>query len=186
MQRFAAALLIVLAVGWRWINYKHSVLPNLEFITVGIVLAALFLPKSYAFFVAAASIVISDMLIGNSNIALFTWSAWLQVAICAGVLTRVGVHNKPKLAVFASTTFGLGAGLWFFLWTNFGVWFLGHGTTAMYPKTFSGLIDSYIAGIPFYRNMAYGNLVIIPLAVTSVLLAKAYFARRQQAVAIVS
>ena len=39
--------------------------------------------------------------------------------------------------------------------TDFGVWFFG----TLYPKTVDGLIISYVAGIPFMKNMLIGNFV---------------------------
>jgi hypothetical protein len=45
----------------------------------------------------------------------------------------------------------------FYLLTNFAVWLGGDGAT--YPKTLAGLLQCYVAGLPFYRNMLLGNLI---------------------------
>jgi hypothetical protein len=45
----------------------------------------------------------------------------------------------------------------FYLLTNFAVWVGGDG--ALYPKTAAGLLECYVAGLPFYRNMLLGNLL---------------------------
>jgi hypothetical protein len=42
----------------------------------------------------------------------------------------------------------------FFVFTNFGVW-LG---SSMYPQTWAGLVECYVAGIPFYKNTLAGTL----------------------------
>ncbi len=42
----------------------------------------------------------------------------------------------------------------FFLVTNFAVW----AASSWYPPTFEGLIASYIAGLPFLRNMFIGDV----------------------------
>ena len=55
---------------------------------------------------------------------------------------------------------GVGGSLWFFAWTNFGVWLMD----GLYPSTLDGLLASYVAGLPFLRTMLLGNLVLVPLA----------------------
>ena len=44
----------------------------------------------------------------------------------------------------------------FFLITNLGSWF---AMTEDYPRTLAGLVDCYIAGLPFFRNTLTGDLV---------------------------
>jgi hypothetical protein len=43
----------------------------------------------------------------------------------------------------------------FFLLTNFGVWM----TSAIYAKSAEGLMQAYVAGIPFFQNSLLGNLI---------------------------
>jgi hypothetical protein len=50
----------------------------------------------------------------------------------------------------------LGASVLFYLITNFGVWI---DPVSAYPKNFDGLVQSYIAAIPFFRNTLTGDLV---------------------------
>ena len=54
----------------------------------------------------------------------------------------------------------LGGSFFFFLFTNFGVWLLGHETTG-YAMTVKGLIECYVVAIPFFRSMLVGNLVYV-------------------------
>ena len=49
----------------------------------------------------------------------------------------------------------LAPSLIFFVTTNFAVWAL-HG---YYAKTFAGLVECYVAAIPFYRTMLTGDLI---------------------------
>jgi hypothetical protein len=48
----------------------------------------------------------------------------------------------------------------FFLLSNFSVWYT-MGEVA-YSRDFSGLMNSYIAGLPFYKNALLGTLVFLP------------------------
>jgi hypothetical protein len=56
---------------------------------------------------------------------------------------------------------GLTGAVVFFLVSNFMVW-NGAGVEAMYPKTFSGLMLCYEAGLPFFRNSVVATLVFLP------------------------
>lgn len=47
----------------------------------------------------------------------------------------------------------------FFLISNFNVWM---GPYVIYPKSFSGLMLCYEAGLPFYRNALIATLVFLP------------------------
>lgn len=48
----------------------------------------------------------------------------------------------------------------FFLLSNFNVWLSGE---VFYSKDFSGLMTSYINGLPFYKNMLIATLVFFPV-----------------------
>ena len=59
----------------------------------------------------------------------------------------------------------------FYFITNFGWWFPGH----LYPRTFDGLLQSYIAGIPFFRNTLLGDASFVVLLFGGFALAEKYF-----------
>ncbi|MCS6983595.1 MAG: hypothetical protein NZM25_00520 [Leptospiraceae bacterium] len=48
----------------------------------------------------------------------------------------------------------LSSSVLFFLLSNFGVWLLGK----LYPLTLEGLVQCYIAALPFFRNALLGDL----------------------------
>ena len=48
--------------------------------------------------------------------------------------------------------------VFFYLFTNFGWWF----TFEMYPLTLQGLIECYIAGLPFLKNQLFSSLIFVP------------------------
>lgn len=155
----AAAGLIATAVAWRVINHTYGIAPNLEIVTASILLATVFLGWRAAVAVAFGTLVLSDLLIGNSSIFVFTWSAFAVVALGGLVLRRL--RERPAALVLGAVGAGVATSVWFFVWTNFGVWLLGDG--AMYPHTLAGLSQSYLMGIPFYRTMLLGNVVLVPL-----------------------
>ena len=53
----------------------------------------------------------------------------------------------------------VGSSVLFFMITNFGAWL----TSGLYPMTADGLLQAYIAGIPFFQNSLLGNLVFAAL-----------------------
>ncbi len=48
----------------------------------------------------------------------------------------------------------------FFLVSNFSVWMGGHAT---YTKDFSGLMNCYTAGLPFYKNALLATIFFLPV-----------------------
>lgn len=64
--------------------------------------------------------------------------------------------------VIAASSFGVLASVWFYLWTNFGVWLLD--SWGMYERTFAGLFNAYIMGLPFLKYNLIGNIVLVPVS----------------------
>ncbi len=132
-------------------------LPNVETLTVASLLAGGVLGGFYALIVPVAVVAITDLYIGNTNILIFTWAAWAIIGLLGMVLRK-----KEKTSfkfIFSITGLGIGASLFFYLYTNFGVWLL----TSLYDKTFSGLLMCYYMGLPFLKYSLTGNLIIVPL-----------------------
>ena len=166
--------LIATAILWRMINWNYSIAPNLEIVTASTLVAATFLNRRTALVVPLMIMAISDILIGNSLILLFTWSAFALIGL-AGLLLRRMTGSASKL-MLASVGAAVGSSLFFFLFTNFGVWLLGDGT--MYAKTWAGLMQSYAMGLPFYRTMLMGNLIFVPAYMgVGLVLSRAWAAR---------
>ncbi len=144
--------------------------PNVEPVMAVSIIAGALLGPYLGLLVALFTIIGSDVVIGNSNILLYTWTAWAVIGVSSTLLKR----NKAKTSVIADTLkftgWGVAGTLFFYLWTNFGVWQL----TTMYPHTFAGLIQSYIMGLPFLRYQLVGNLVIVPVLSFTVLTAWQY------------
>lgn len=159
--------LVALAVGWRVLNFNYQIAPNLEFITAVTVLAAITIGWRAALIVPLSSMVISDLIIGNSSIFIFTWGSFALIGLGATILKKL--NSKPKTQILSSFGFAAAGSFLFFIITNFGVWLQG-----WYPATFAGLMSSYTMAIPFYRTMLIGNLILVPAVVTIWQFAKAH------------
>lgn len=157
-NRFLLAfLLILIGVLGRTVFHFGE---NIEFVTAVTLLAGSFLGFFWTFFVPLTIMAISDIIIGNTNIFIFTWSAYLLIGLLALIFLRQnkGFVNNILKAEFT----GILASLVFYLWTNFGVWALDG--FSMYSDNLSGLVDSYIMGIPFFKANLFSNLIIVPLS----------------------
>ena len=137
--------------------------PNIELITMAMILTSFYLGKKESFWLTFAIIALSDRIIGNSNIFLFTWSGFLIPALLSSVfiqkiLKKLVTGYRLPVTVITLSSVALASNLFFYFWTNFGVWFLGN----MYPKTVIGLAMSYINALPFLRYQAISTLVFVP------------------------
>jgi hypothetical protein len=105
------------------------------------ILSGLLLKSYYVFIVPISIMLITDIIIGNNYIFLFTWSGFAIIGLMFYVLK---VKNKFTLKK-TPLIFGVGIGsvLIYDLWTNFGCW-LG-----WYPHNLSGLSLCYTVALPF-------------------------------------
>jgi hypothetical protein len=76
-----------------------------------------------------------------------TW-AWY------GAILWLGTSLREKSGFWRVVGAALASSLSFFLVSNFAVW----AAFTMYPKTFSGLMLCFTAGIPFFRATPVGDL----------------------------
>lgn len=152
-----AVMLITLGVLFRTVWHLG---PNIEFVTSSALLAGSYLGLGWSVSVPLIIMMFSDIILGNSNIFIFTWSGYLFIG-CLGYLCHL---SKLKLGerILRATGLGIIASLWFYIWTNFGVWLLD--SWGMYPKTLTGLLQSYWYGLPFLKSNLLGNLFFVPLS----------------------
>lgn len=142
--------------------------PNFETITaISILSGYLFTNRKLAIGVPIAAMFISDYIIGNSNIFLFTWSAYILMPLIGAVVKKLKT-NKSIVKLLALEGAGLLSVVIFFLWTNFGVVV----TTTMYEKSISGLITSYINALPFAKPQLISTVVAVPALFVMVMLIK--------------
>ncbi|CAM3547994.1 DUF6580 family putative transport protein [Isoptericola cucumis] len=154
-----AVLLVAGAVAWRLVKDDLGAPPNLELSTAAAFAAAGLLRHRLAMLAPLVVVALSDVLLGNSNVLVFTWTAWAVIGVGAWWAGRVRGSGARLVSALG---FGVGSSLFFYLWTNAGVWWLGRGT--FYPAGIDGLLASYVSGLPFLRPMLLGNLVLLPLA----------------------
>ena len=111
---------------------------------------AYYADKRMAFLVPFLALFLSDLVLGLHNSMIFVYAGFaLTVAIGFLLKGRVTITNTAFATVIASVLF--------FLLTNLGAWM----TSGLYAKSAAGLMQAYVAGIPFFQNSLLGNLVFV-------------------------
>lgn len=141
-------LLVIAAALTRALPY---LIPHIwNFTAVGalaIFAGAQFSDKRLAFVMPVAAMAISDLFIGN-GFSLLVYTGFIAMVACGFLIrNKVNVTNVV-LASFISASV-------FFLITNFAFFY----PVTLYPHNISGILTSYAAGLPFFRNMLIGNMV---------------------------
>ena len=85
-----------------------------------------------------------------------------------------GLYRLAQKRLLAGLSFGIFSTLFFYLVTNFGVFQEG----ILYPPTTAGLVNCYIAGLPFLEKQLRANLILLPAGVALYELAALALSRR--------
>lgn len=140
-----ASLMIFAAAFVRLIPHPPNFAPIAAMALFG---GAYFNKKSFAFAVPLAAMFLTDAIIG------FHSGMWV-VYISFALIVVIGILMLKKVSVKSVVAASVTASISFFIITNFGVWAFG----TMYPKNIAGLIECYIAAIPFIQNTLAGDLL---------------------------
>ncbi|MBU0998540.1 hypothetical protein KJ570_03365 [Patescibacteria group bacterium] len=154
MKKLIFPLLLITAILERTL---FDLGPNFEFITTALILSAFYLGKKQSLLLIFLILLVSDFIIGNTNIFVFTWSGFLIPALFVSNILKKIKLNK----IILGTGLGISSNIFFYLWTNFGVWVLD--SWGMYPNTIQGLLQSYINGIPFLKYQLVSTLLLLPV-----------------------
>lgn len=134
---------ITLAVVLRLLPHPANVAP-----VAGLALfSGAYLERRFAILVPLAAMMVSDAFIGFHELIPFTWGSFLLVGVIGWwVRRRIGFRRIVLGSLFGSVLF--------YVITNWAVW----AFTPLYVKNLSGLAQSYILALPFFRNTMLGDL----------------------------
>ena len=139
----ALAAFILLAAATRMVPHPSNFAPITAIALFG---GVQFRGKAEAFLVPLAAMFLSDLVLGfHSQMA----GVYLSFALI--VLIGRWVRGRKTASGIAGGA--LAGSVLFFLLTNFGVWV----SDGMYPKTAQGLLQCYVAAIPFFENSLLGD-----------------------------
>ncbi|MFA6096644.1 MAG: DUF6580 family putative transport protein [Candidatus Paceibacterota bacterium] len=149
-----AMILIGSGVTGRFLLVSYSGIPNLEIISALSLIAGIYIGGVYAAIVPISIVFLSDLVIGNNYIFVFTWTAFAIIGVFGSLFKdkfkSIKLGNSIALAILSAT--------FFYVYTNFGWWLM----SGMYEHSLNGLISCYAAGLPFFRNNILGNLIFVP------------------------
>jgi hypothetical protein len=103
--------------------------------------------KMLAFVAPFLALLWTDAIIGFHGTLFYVYAAVALITLIGGLLVKA---EKPS-RIFAGSLLG---SLVFFVITNFGVWF----SQGLYPQTGSGLVQCFVAALPFFGNQIVGDL----------------------------
>lgn len=120
-----------------------------------------FSDRRIAVIVPVLALLMSDLALGW----YWNWSSmavqphmWVQYVCFIGVVCLGFLLRNSRSAVRIGAVM-LVASCLFFIATNFAEWVF----QPWYPKTAEGLVASYVAAIPFFRNMLIGDVIYTTL-----------------------
>lgn len=153
--------MILAAVASRLIPHPPNFTPIAAIALFG---GAGFANKRAAFLVPLAGLFLSDLVVGFYGITPVVYGGF-ALTVCLGLWVR---RNRSVQRVVLAA---VASAILFFVLTNFAVWAIDN----LYPKTLVGLVDCYVAAIPFFRNMLLGDLLYSALLFGGVALAENRF-----------
>ena len=144
--KFVIALLFIL-VGISLRLVPHA--PNFAPIAAIALFGGVYFSKKIALILPIGVMAISDMFIGyyEPKLMVFVYGSFLLSVILGFWLKK---HKKWHAVAGAAIL----SSVLFFLITNFAVW----AFSPWYAKTLSGLSQSYLMALPFFRNTLLGDL----------------------------
>ncbi|HLB95889.1 MAG TPA: DUF6580 family putative transport protein [Patescibacteria group bacterium] len=128
-------------------------LPNFAPIAAMALFGGVYLNKKYALGVPLLALLISDFFIGFYDIGVM-----ISVYSSFFVIGLLGLWLKTHKTWPGILGISLLASILFFIVTNFAVWAVPQ---SLYPHTWQGLTQSYIMGLPFFRNTLLGDLFYV-------------------------
>ena len=141
--------IVILLAIFRFVPHPPNATP---IAAMALFAGAFFSNRIWAYMVPIAAMVISDLFIGFHSTACYVYVGILITVLIGSQLKCISVLTVGARAIIASIAF--------FLITNFGAWLHHH----MYTQNFSGLLQAYVAGLPFLRNALIANLLFSYLA----------------------
>jgi len=104
--------------------------------------------KDLAFIVPIAAMLLSDLILGFHNIMIPVYASFL-------LIVALGFLLRSRVSAITVISASLASSVIFFLVTNFASW-----STGLFPYSHDvfGLMQAYIAGLPFFMNGITGDL----------------------------
>ena len=120
--------------------------PNFSPIAAMALFGGAYFSKKYALIIPLVVLFISDIFLGFHSTIPFVYGSFLITGL-------IGLWLKKHRDFKSILTGTILSSVLFFIITNFGVWLVG----SLYQKNITGLIQSYVMAIPFFRYSLIGD-----------------------------
>lgn len=125
--------------------------PNLTAVGATAIFSGAYGSKRWFWVTPLVAMAITDAMIG-----FYRWPIMISVYLSFAIGSLLSyVFIRSKKTVTRITVITLISSIIFFIITNFAVW----AWSPMYAKNLSGLLESYLMALTFFRNMLIGDLV---------------------------
>jgi hypothetical protein len=131
---------------------------------------AYFSKKWMAFLIPLTALFLTDLIIGFYS---QMWVVYLSFILIVVIGMTLQGDKKPGKVILASIT----ASVSFFIITNLAAWY----GSAIYPQNFTGIVESYIAAIPFFGPTLLGDLFYVGVMFGAFEIARSKFPKLAQA-----
>lgn len=145
---FLPYALVLLAIGLRFAPHPANATP----IVAIALFSGVYFNRRLSIILPLLAMFLSDLLIG-----FYSWPIMALVYASFAVAGLLGWWLSKHRGVATTIGTTLAGSTLFFLVTNWAVWQFSN----LYIHTPTGLMQSYIAGLPFYRNMLLGDLFFV-------------------------
>lgn len=124
---------------------------------------AFFASRALALLVPLLAMLVADVALGLLHGGLYAgWFGsagfWL-VYLCIAASVALGFGLRGRAGAGRVLAYCLAGSVLFFVVTNFGAWL----ASPMYPRSGAGLLQAYVAGIPFFQWTLLGTLAYAAL-----------------------
>jgi hypothetical protein len=163
--RVLLLIVLVLAAAFsRLVPHLYNAAP----VTAVTLFAAAYLPsRRWSVLLPLAAMFLSDVVLYATKDVAYREQAvsnMLFVYSTFGVIAVMGQWLRRNVTVGRVVGTALAGSAVFFLLTNFGAWLslslpLSATEPAMYSRDWQGLLNCYIAGVPFFRGTFVGDMV---------------------------
>jgi len=148
MSRYIYAFVLILAAALSRM-LPHP--PNMVPVTALALFGGMYLDRRLTFIVPMVAMLITDWFIGFHSTALWVYASFVVIGF-------VGLWLRNHRGVLPTIGASVAGSVLFYLITNFGVWL---SPPYMYSQTLNGLVQCYVAAIPFFRNTLAGDLLYV-------------------------
>ena len=121
--------------------------PNFSPLAAMALFGGVYFSKKYALIIPIIALFVSDIFLGFHSTIPFVYGSFL----ITGFIGLWLKNHRDFKSIFIGTIL---SSVLFFLITNYGVWLVG----SLYQKNITGLIQSYVMAIPFFRYTFVGDL----------------------------